>query len=81
MNELINEGWHPCEYGDGEKLDWGHLHHDGTWVDGRWYEWLDKHGNREVARMKMDAQDHFWPPTKIITEEDVVAFREIRYDA
>lgn len=70
-NNASNNVWHPCTY---EEYT---LYHDGTWVDGRWYEWLDKFGNKEAARMKIDAFDHFYPPTKIIKEEDVIAFREL----
>ena len=65
--------WHPCRMPD----EFGHLEHDGTWVPGRWYEWLDMYGNTEVARMKADAWDHFFPGTKTIKEEDVIAFRDI----
>ena len=66
--------WRPCGY---DVYEEGKLHHDGSWVDGRWYEWLDKYGNREIARMKKDAMDHFYPSTKTIKEEsDVIAFRE-----
>lgn len=65
--------WHPCHM-PGE---FSHLEHDGTWVPGRWYEWIDIYGNIEVARMKADAWDHFFPDTKIIKEEDVMAFRDI----
>lgn len=63
--------WHQCEY-----IDY-HLKHDGSWVDGRWYEWKDRYGNIEIARMKLDAIDHFFPRAEIIKEEDVAAFREI----
>lgn len=63
--------WHRCTYDDGKFI------HDGRWVDGRWYEFLDKYDNREVARMKKDAIDHFFPPTKIIEAEDIIAFREV----
>lgn len=31
----------------------------------------------EVARMKLDAIDHFYPHTKIIKEEDVCRYREL----
>ena len=65
--------WHPCSYDENDPK----LMHDGTWVDGKWYEWLDKYDNREKARMKLDAIDHFFPSTKIIREQDVIAFREI----
>ena len=62
--------WHPCRY-----IDFT-LEHDGSWIDGRWYEWEDIHGNREIARMKLDAIDHFYPETKTIKEEDVCRYRE-----
>ena len=74
LSQNLEQPWHPCRYEEVE------LFHDGTWVDGRWYEWLDKYNNREVARMKLDAIDHFYPPTKVIKEEDVIAFRETRYN-
>ena len=64
--------WHPCSYVNMS------LKHDGTWVDGAWYEWLDKYDNREIARMKLDAVDHFYPNAKIIKEENVIAFRKRR---
>ena len=57
----MNNEWHPCRYIDCT------LEHDGSWVDG----------NREVARMKLDAMDHFYPNTKIIKEENVRRYREI----
>ena len=63
--------WHPCRYIDST------LEHDGSWIDGRWYEWEDIHGNREIARMKLDAIDHFYPETRTIKEEDVCRYREI----
>lgn len=63
--------WHPCQYVDCK------LEHDGSWVDGRWYEWEDIYGSREVARMKLDAIDHFYPCAKIIKEEDVCRYREL----
>lgn len=63
------DDWHTCRYVNGK------LEHDGTWEDGKWYEWLDKHDNIVIARMKMDAEDHFFPGT-CIREEDVIAFRE-----
>ena len=62
---------HLCKYVDFK------LVHDETWISGKWYEWLDKDGNTDVARMKDDAIDHVYPPTKVIKEENVVAFREI----
>ena len=34
-------------------------------------------GNREVARMKLDAIDHFYPHAKIIKEEGVCRYREL----
>lgn len=74
LSQNIEQPWHPCRYEDLE------LFHDGTWEDGRWYEWLDKYNNREVARMKLDAIDHFYPNTKIIKEENVIAFRETHYN-
>lgn len=69
--KTMSGAWHLCRYVDLK------LEHDGSWVDGRWYEWEDIHGNREVARMKLDAIDHFYPHTKIIKEEDVCRYREL----
>jgi hypothetical protein len=74
LSQNLEQPWHPCSYKDFELI------HDGSWVDGKWYEWLDKYNNREVARMKLDAFDHFFPKTKAIKEEDVIAFRETRYN-
>lgn len=61
--ESHGNAWHPCQYVDCK------LEHDGSWVDGKWYEWEDVRGNREVARMKLDAIDHFYPHAKIIKGE------------
>ena len=61
--------WHECKY---ENLK---LEHDGTWEDGKWYEWLTKDGKIINATMKDDAYDHFYPSVEI-NEEDVIAFRE-----
>lgn len=69
--KMMSSVWHPCRYIDSA------LRHDGSWIDGRWYEWEDIHGNREIARMKLDAIDHFYPETKTIKEEDVCRYREI----
>ena len=63
--------WNTCKY-ENCKL------YSDVWEGGHWYEWLDKYGNREVARMKEDAIDHFYPPTKVIKADDVIAFRAIR---
>ena len=49
----MNNEWHPCRYIDCT------LEHDDSWVDGKWYEWEDIYGNREVARMKLDAWTTF----------------------
>ena len=68
-----NFDWHPCEY-EGVKLI---IKDDYEWIDGRWYMWKDKYGNIEKGRMKLDAMDHFFPDTKIIKEDDVIAFKEI----
>lgn len=65
--------WHSCSYKHGELI------YDGSWEDGKWYEWKDIFGNVEEARMKLDTPDHFFPPTDVIKEEDVVAYREVRY--
>ena len=73
LSQDLDREWHPCKYDDYK------LEHDGTWVGGKWYEWLDKYNNREIARMKLDAFDHFFPSTKTIKEENVIAFRETRY--
>lgn len=70
--KTMSGAWHPCRYVDLK------LEHDGSWVDGRWYEWEDIHGNREVARMKLDAIDHFYPQAKVIKEEDVCRYRELK---
>ena len=67
----MGNAWHPCQYVDCK------LEHDGSWIDGKWYEWEDVHGNREVARMKLDAIDHFYPHAKIIKEEGVCRYREL----
>lgn len=69
--KTMSGAWHPCRYVNLK------LEHDGSWVDGRWYEWEDIHGNREVARMKLDAIDHFYPQAKVIKEEDVCRYREL----
>ena len=63
--------WHPCSYENGK------LKHDGSWKPGCWYEWIDRCDNVRVARMKDDAEDHFWPSIDI-KEEDVMAFRKIK---
>lgn len=67
----MTDGWHPCKYKDIELI------HDGSWVSGRWYEWMTKDGDIEIARMKEDAVDHFWPRPGRIKEDDVIAFREL----
>lgn len=72
LKRAEEDSWHPCSYSDMTLL------HDGTWKDGKWYEWIDIHGNIEYARMKLDAYDHFNPRTFVIKEEEVMAFRERR---
>lgn len=64
--------WHKCSYKDGRLI------HDGSWVPGKWYEWRSINGETERARMKQDIpDDHFFPPSKRIFEENVIAFREL----
>ena len=43
--------------------------------DGAWSVWKDSKGHIEIARFKFDAQDHFFPRTDRIREEDIVAWR------
>ena len=66
---IIEFTWQKCQYVDLK------LRHNGTWKDGKWYEWKDIYGHIEKARMKLDAYDHFFPDTKVIKEENVVAYR------
>lgn len=66
---VVEFTWQECQYA-GLKLQ-----HNGTWIDGAWYEWKDTDGNIEKARMKLDAYDHFFPDTRVIKEENVVAYR------
>lgn len=47
----------------------------GEWIDGKWYIFKDCFGNVEKARMKTDAYDHFFPPTKTIKEENIIAYK------
>ena len=64
--------WHPCYY---ECMKCQYPQDDEV-PFGWWLEWLDKYGNIELARMKEDAYDHFFPKQKIIeSEEDIVAWR------
>lgn len=67
----------PCRYEpwepDGDMGDL--IDPQGIWEDGKWYEWIDKHGNIEVARMKENVWHYFYPDTKIIKEKDVIGFR------
>ena len=51
----MNNEWHPCRYIDCT------LEHDGSWVDGKWYEWEDIYGNlwKEVVKL--------WPNATILT--------------
>ena len=62
---------HPCFY-EGGKLQ---TKAGDEPPDGKWLLWLDKYGNFEKARMKLDAYDHFYPQTTFIeSEEDIVAW-------
>ena len=42
--------------------------------DGKWLWWYDNLGNAEYARMKLDAQDHFYPNTKFLVERNVIGW-------
>ena len=68
--ELVEEGWYLVEYGEDMAL-----HGDVLPEDGVWAEWMDRDGNIEVARFKYDAEDHFYPHTKVIKKENVYAWR------
>lgn len=46
--------------------------------DERFYEWRDSYGNIEIARFKFDIFDHFFPPTELIKEPYIVAWRDHR---
>jgi hypothetical protein len=65
------KGFWRCAYVDGKLLS------EVPWGDGRWYEWIDKDGYIEKARMKEEWQDYFSPETKVVKERDVIGFREI----
>lgn len=67
--------WHECHMEqDGMTLAGKCLPKDGT----RNY-WKFRDGTVLIARMKKDAQDHFWPPCEK-SEEDIVAWAEIPKD-
>lgn len=62
-NEHKHYKFIPCKTDDfGMKLEWENESDAPT--DGDWNWWMDKDGNVEFARMKEDAYDHFYPPTK-----------------
>ena len=63
-------------------MDWNEVRYNNLSLEGEvlppdciWAEWKDKFGNIEVARFKVDVQDHFYPPTKLVKEENIVAWR------
>lgn len=64
--------WHKCRMiHDGMRLEGDKLPKDGVWS-----YWKFKDGTILKARMKYDAQDHFWPPcTK--SEGDIIAWAEL----
>lgn len=66
--------WRPCSYG---QYEWKELKHDGSWIPGRKYEWLDEYGNRVIACMRNDAGDYFDPPAEM-DENDIIAFRVLK---
>ncbi len=62
-NEQKHYKFIPCKTDDlGMKLEWENESDAPT--DGDWNWWMDKDGDVEFARMKEDAYDHFYPPTK-----------------
>lgn len=48
--------------------------------DGSWAVWKDNKGNIEIARLKYDAQIHFFPSPKKLDEniENLIAWRPLR---
>lgn len=66
----IDPHFHPLFY-NGTKLI---CKEENMPPDGKWLYWLDKYGRVEKARMKIDAQDHFYPNTKTIKESDVIGW-------
>ena len=67
-----NSEWIACKF---EGIE---LKHKGNILQDRcWYEWLDKYGNIEVLRIKLDVIHHFYPQSEIIKIDDVIAFREM----
>lgn len=64
---------------------WHRVRYAHYYLEGRnrpepdaWSVWKDSKGHIEVARFKLDGIDHFYPPTKYIKEEDIIAWRELR---
>lgn len=63
-------------------MNWNEVHYiDGKLngevlpPDGKWLEWKDSDGNIEVARFKYDAEDHFYPNTRLVKGEKIAAWR------
>lgn len=65
--------WHKCKYVNNT------LEHDGTWIEGCWYYWMDHYRRVFVARLKGDEWFHYFtaPIRESTVDETFVAFAEI----
>lgn len=65
-------GFHPCHFEEWRKItaeDESDMPEDGAWL---W--WIDRKGQIEKARLKIDAEDHFYPSPKYLDEWNVIGW-------
>lgn len=64
--------FHPCHFEEWRKItaeDESDMPEDGAWL---W--WIDRKGQIEKARLKIDAEDHFHPSPKYLDEWNVIGW-------
>ena len=69
-------GWYPKHLAFYQGVKVVTADRDNSWAD-RWCWWYDRFGNREKARMKLDAEDHFYPNTYYVSEHNIIGWSEI----
>ena len=66
--------FHPCHFTEWRKIE---AKEEDKPKDGAWLWWVDENFKIEKARLKIDAEDHFYPTPNIISEWNVIGWIEV----
>lgn len=69
--------FHPCQIEEGRNITAAEIDMP---EDGAWLWWIDKNYQIEKARLKFDAEDHFYPTPKYLSESAVIGWLELKQE-